>query len=341
MRLGTTLPQFGNTLDEADRIGEFAEMAEDAGVDSLWVGDRLLAAVDPQIGYGGTDTVPEEFRRALDPFALLAVAAARTTSTTLGTSVLVGPLYPPAVLARSLGTIGAVSRGRLIAGMGIGWSPEEYAGAGLGFDHRGARLDELLDGLDTLWSGTPAPLTGPRFPLPAVHVDTPRRRPAVYLSGWSEAALRRVGRRGDGWLPVARLPSGDLDGQIEGLLRLRATIDDAARTAGPRPGAHPHRGAGQRGGRGRCRRDRRRRPAPRRPHGVHPPVRRPDVRRTRPRAGARPDPRGAAPDELMINGEFARVEAANRPFAATPSARRASPRTRSGGRPTARRPGAA
>jgi probable F420-dependent oxidoreductase len=232
VRLGTTLPQFGNALDEADRIGEFAEMAEDAGVDSLWVGDRLLAAVDPQIGYGGTDTVPEEFRRALDPFALLAVAAARTMFTTLGTSVLVGPLYPPAVLARSLGTIGAVSRGRLIAGMGIGWSPEEYAGAGLGFDRRGARLDELLDGLDTLWSGTPAPLTGPRFPLPAVHVDTPRRRPAVYLSGWSDAALRRVGRRGDGWLPVARLPTDDLDGQIDGLLRLRATIDDAARTAG-------------------------------------------------------------------------------------------------------------
>jgi alkanesulfonate monooxygenase SsuD/methylene tetrahydromethanopterin reductase-like flavin-dependent oxidoreductase (luciferase family) len=45
VRLGTTLPQFGNALDEADRIGE---MAEDAGVDSLWVGDRLLAAVDPQ-----------------------------------------------------------------------------------------------------------------------------------------------------------------------------------------------------------------------------------------------------------------------------------------------------
>lgn len=235
MRLGTTLPQFGNALDEADRIGEFAEMAEDVGVDSLWVGDRLLAAVDPQIGYGGTDTVPQEFRRALDPFALLAVAAARTTSTTLGASVLVGPLYPPAVLARSLGTIGAVSGGRLIAGMGIGWSPEEYAGAGLGFDHRGARLDELLDGLDTLWSGTPAPLAGPRFPLPAVHVDTPRRRPAVYLSGWSDAALRRVGRRGDGWLPVARLPTDDLDGQIDRLLRLRATIDDAARDAGRDP----------------------------------------------------------------------------------------------------------
>jgi alkanesulfonate monooxygenase SsuD/methylene tetrahydromethanopterin reductase-like flavin-dependent oxidoreductase (luciferase family) len=73
------------------------------------------------------------------------------------------------------------------------------------------------------------------LPLPAVHVDTPRRRPAVYLSGWSDAALRRVGRRGDGWLPVARLPTDDLDGQIDSLLRLRATIDDAARTAGRDP----------------------------------------------------------------------------------------------------------
>lgn len=235
MRLGTTLPQFGDAADEVARIGEFAARAEEAGATSLWVGDRLLAAVDPQVGYGGTDTVPVEFRRALDPFALLAVAATATTRAVLGTSVLVGPLYPPAVLARSLTTIGALAPGRLLAGLGIGWSPEEYAGAGLGFDARGARLDELLDGLDTLWSDTPAPLTGSRFPLPAVHVETPRPRPSVYLSAWSEAALRRVGRRADGWLPVGRLPAADLDGQATALLSFRANIDAAAREAGRDP----------------------------------------------------------------------------------------------------------
>jgi len=235
VRLGTTLPQFGDAVDEVGRIGEFAARAEEAGAASLWVGDRLLAAVDPRIGYGGTDTVPVEFRRALDPFALLAVAATATTRATLGTSVLVGPLYPPAVLARSLTTIGALAPGRLLAGLGIGWSPEEYAGAGLGFDARGARLDELLDGLDTLWSDTPAPLTGPRFPLPSVHVETPRPRPSVYLSAWTESALRRVGQRADGWLPVGRLPSTDLDGQANALLSFRATIDAAAKEAGRDP----------------------------------------------------------------------------------------------------------
>ncbi|GAA4880029.1 TIGR03619 family F420-dependent LLM class oxidoreductase [Actinomycetospora straminea] len=235
MRLGTTLPQFGDAADEADRIGDFAAAAEEAGAASLWVGDRLLAAVDPQVGYAGTDTIPAEFRRALDPFALLAVAASATSRATLGTSVLVGPLYPPAVLARSLGTISAIARGRLVAGLGIGWSPEEYAGAGLDFDHRGARLDELLDGLDTLWSDTPAPLTGPRFPLPAAHVDTPRERPALYLSAWTESALRRVGRRADGWLPVGRLPGVDIEGQARALRRFRANVDGAATEAGRDP----------------------------------------------------------------------------------------------------------
>ncbi|MDD7942591.1 LLM class flavin-dependent oxidoreductase [Actinomycetospora lutea] len=235
MRLGTTLPQFGDAVDEADRIGAFAAAAEEAGAASLWVGDRLLAAVDPQVGYAGTDTVPVEFRRALDPFALLAVAAAATSRAVLGTSVLVGPLYPPAVLARSLGTISAIAGARLVAGLGIGWSPEEYAGAGLDFDHRGARLDELLDGLDTLWSDMPAPLPGPRFPLPAVHVDTPRERPAVYLSAWTDSALRRVGRRADGWLPVGRLPADDLEGQARALCRFRANVDAAATEAGRDP----------------------------------------------------------------------------------------------------------
>lgn len=235
MRLGTTLPQFGDAADEVARIGEYAARAEEAGAASLWVGDRLLAAVDPRVGYGGTDTIPVEFRRALDPFVLLTLAATATTRATLGTSVLVGPLYPPAVLARSLTTIGALAPGRLLAGLGIGWSPEEYAGAGLGFDARGARLDELLDGLDTLWSDTPAPLTGPRFPLPAVHVETPRPRPSVYLSAWSEAALRRVGQRADGWLPVGRLPSADLGGQATTLLKFRANIDAAATEAGRDP----------------------------------------------------------------------------------------------------------
>jgi probable F420-dependent oxidoreductase len=236
--LGLTLPQFGAAAGDAARLGRFAADAEAAGAASLWVGDRLLAARDPEIGYGGTDTIPVEFRRALDPFAVLAAAAVTTTTATLGSSVLVAPLYAPAILARSLATVSALSDGRLLAGLGIGWSPEEYTAAGVGFDHRGARLEELLDTLDVLWSGTGDGLEGRFWTTPASWVETPSPRVPIYVSGFSEPALRRVGRRCDGWLPVARLTGRAVEAAEEAVARLtttRATIDAAARAAGRDP----------------------------------------------------------------------------------------------------------
>ncbi len=236
--LGLTLPQFGAAAGDAARLGRFAADAEAAGAASLWVGDRLLAARDPEIGYGGTDSVPAVFRRALDPFAVLAAAAVTTTSVALGSSVLVAPLYAPAILARSLATVSALSDGRLLAGLGIGWSPEEYAAAGVGFDHRGARLEELLDHLDVLWSGSGDGVEGRFWTTPACFVESPSPRPPLYVSAFSDAALRRVGRRCDGWLPVARLTRHAVEAAgkaVEGLTTMRATIDDAAVAAGRDP----------------------------------------------------------------------------------------------------------
>lgn len=236
MQLGITLPQFGSDVDVAADLPRFAAAAEEAGAASLWVGDRLLAARAPTVGYAGSDTIPVPFRRVLDPFVVLGMAAAATSRVTLGASVLVGPLYPPAVLARSLATISAVGRGRLIAGLGIGWSPEEYAAAGVGFDHRGARLDDLLDGLDALWSADGAAHDGRHASTPAAYVEIPRPRLPRYLSAFSPAALDRVGRRADGWLPAVRLPGSSAD-VASWLLGCRATIDAAATAAGRDPAA--------------------------------------------------------------------------------------------------------
>ncbi len=139
-----TLPQFGLQAEQGNQVGRFAREIEGGGAHSLWVGDRLLAAVDPQVGYSGGTTIPDEFHRSLDPFALLTAAAVSTERVLLGTNVLIAPLYPPAVPARSLTTIDVISGGRLIAGLGIGWSPEEYAAAGVPFEHRGARFDDYF-----------------------------------------------------------------------------------------------------------------------------------------------------------------------------------------------------
>jgi alkanesulfonate monooxygenase SsuD/methylene tetrahydromethanopterin reductase-like flavin-dependent oxidoreductase (luciferase family) len=189
IRLGFALPQFGSLAVHGRQVAFFATEAERLGAAGLWVGDQMLAP--------GT-TVAPEFDSVLDPFELLTVAATVTERVVLGFSMLNLPWYPPDVMARALRTIDGVSGGRLISGFGLGWSPDEYQATGIAWQGRGARLDESLDALEALWgnsSGTPDDVR-----------PVQRPRPPIYLGGTTKPALRRIGRRADGWLPVGLIP---------------------------------------------------------------------------------------------------------------------------------------
>ncbi|MEV1292589.1 TIGR03619 family F420-dependent LLM class oxidoreductase [Pseudonocardia sp. NPDC049635] len=201
---------------------------------SLWAGDRLLAAVEPSVGYGGSDTVPEVFRASLDPLALLTAAAAVTTRVQLGTSTLNAPWYPPAVLARHALTVDRVSGGRLLLGLGTGWSPEEYAAVGVPMAERGDRLDEALDVLDTWWNDDPVAHDGPTATIAPSHVRVKPHGIPVYLAGWAPRARRRIARRADGFLPVVTPGVRDLDAAVA---RPWAELRAAAAEAGRDPAA--------------------------------------------------------------------------------------------------------
>lgn len=206
MRLGFCLPTFGAAANEPGGIAEFAVEAEKLGATSLWVGDRLLVPVDPSVGYSpGSNSIPDEFRAAADPMTALAVAAAVTSVPRLGSSGIIAPWHSPALLARALASVDVASGGRLIAGFGSGWSPEEFQAVGVPFTERGARLDELLDVLETWWTEAPVEHAGRFFTVPKSHVDlkpVQRPRPPIYLGAFGGSALRRVGERADGWMPV-------------------------------------------------------------------------------------------------------------------------------------------
>lgn len=233
--LGFAVPQFGESA-RAD-LARYAATAERLGAGSLWVGDRLLTAVHPSVGYAGRDTIPERFRTGLDPFIALAVAATATTRVRLGSSVFVAPWYPPVQLGRQLTAIDVVSGGRLLPGFGIGWSPEEFSAAGAPFRGRGAQLDEVLDALEQLWTTNPVAHDGKRWSIPSSWVDlkpVQQPRPPIYLAAFTPVSLRRIGRRAEGWLPAVQVPGGVAP---EMLALLRRTIDDAAREAGRDPSA--------------------------------------------------------------------------------------------------------
>jgi probable F420-dependent oxidoreductase len=231
--LGFAVPQYGEAAYA--ELARFASTAEGLGADSLWVGDRLLAAVQPTVGYAGSDTIPEQFRTGIDPFIALAVAATATTRARLGASVFVAPWYPPVQLARQLTSLDVVSGGRLMPGFGIGWSPEEYRAAGAPFRRRGAQLDELLDALEQLWTTNPVAHQGERWFIPESWVDlkpVQQPRPPIYLGAFRSAGLKRVGERADGWMAVVQVPGGV---NLDMLAWQRRKIDDAARAIGRDP----------------------------------------------------------------------------------------------------------
>ncbi|MCN9244412.1 TIGR03619 family F420-dependent LLM class oxidoreductase [Streptomyces sp. RY43-2] len=238
MKIGFALPQFHRQAYGIAQTATFASAIEEAGGASLWVADRNLSAVHPVVGYGGRGTtIPEEMNPSADPFVLLGVAAAATSRVLLGSHVLVAPLYPPVQLARSLTTIDLISGGRLLPGFGIGWSPEEYQAAGLDFTRRGARMDELLDALHAIWTTDPAQYEGDQISVPEHHSPLKpvrKPRPPFYLGALSERALRRVARRGDGWLPLIVVPS-HVD--VDGLVAQRSQLDEFARQDGRDPHA--------------------------------------------------------------------------------------------------------
>jgi probable F420-dependent oxidoreductase len=205
VKLGLGLPQ-RQGVDLREDITEVARTAEAVGYSSLWVYERLLFPVETEQGMYGVPGLPwsRYYEECADPLAVLAVAAAMTTSIRLGTSVLVAALHAPAQLAKSLATIDQISGGRLVAGLGSGWSFDEMAAVGVEPTQRGALLDETLDVLEAAWGQDPVSYRGRWASIQkALLRPKPVSRIAVMLGGGSsKVALDRIARRADGWLPT-------------------------------------------------------------------------------------------------------------------------------------------
>ncbi|WP_433222683.1 TIGR03619 family F420-dependent LLM class oxidoreductase [Dactylosporangium sp. CS-047395] len=207
LRVGIGLPQL-KEFDPRTAVVRAARAAEEIGYDSVWVFERFLLPED-QSGAHGLYNMPDvpwpvRYGGVLDPVIALTVAAAVTERVELGTCVLVAPLHVPARLARTLASLDAVSGGRLIAGVGAGWSIDEFAAlAPRPFTERGAALDEFLDVADAIWGKDPVSYRNERWTLaPAQVGPKPARRIPLFVGGFSDAALRRLARRADGWLPT-------------------------------------------------------------------------------------------------------------------------------------------
>ncbi len=205
MDIGIGLP---NTLDiPGPLMLDWARRAEKRGFSTLATIDRIV--------YPNYDSL-----------TALAAAGAVTSRIGLLTNILLAPLYPPVLLAKTTASVDALSGGRLTVGMGVGGRPDDFAAMDRPFERRGKLMDETLDLLHRAWAGEP--VTGDNFPVN----PTPAagNRVASLIGGGTDAAFDRVVKYADGWTAGGMAPD-QIGPFVE---RVRKAWQEAGREGEPR-----------------------------------------------------------------------------------------------------------
>ena len=196
---------------------ELLQAGEEAGFDSAWTVEHTILpgghvsrypySEDGKIAGGRLDfPLP-------DPLIWMSFLASRTSSIKLGTAVLILPQHSPVVAAKQIATLDAMSGGRVLLGIGVGWLREEFEMIGADFETRAARTDEYVHALRALWEQEAPSFQGDFVSFKEAYC---RPQPAqgtvpIIIGGHSPAAARRAGRLGDGFFPAREISSDLLD----------------------------------------------------------------------------------------------------------------------------------
>ncbi len=219
MKVGIAFANIG-PFGSAEGAVAVGQAAEAAGFDSLWTVEHVIYPDD----YGSAYPYDDSGRMPMapdtdltDPLTWLTWVGAHTTTLRLATGILILPERNPLVLAKQLGTMDALTGGRVDLGIGVGWLREEFDALGIPWERRGARTDEYVAAMRTLWGADSVSFDGEFVSFSGVSSNP---KPVdgsvpIVIGGHSDAAARRAGRLGDGFWPG----KGDLDHLLDVMCR--------------------------------------------------------------------------------------------------------------------------
>lgn len=227
-------------LSDVPKLRDAVVKLEEAGFDYVTVPGHVLSAAPDRYPDRPPTTYGVPF---VDPFVLFTHLSSVTERLRFRTAIMILPLYPTGLVARQAADLAGISGGRFELGVGISWQEAEYRALGQDLHQRGRRLEEQLVLLRRLWSEPLVSFQGRYHDFDGMGLGQLPPAPVPIWIGCAatERLLRRVARLGDGWMPVAGIPSADAVATLRQLAseegRDPSTIGVAGRvTAGARPG---------------------------------------------------------------------------------------------------------
>jgi probable F420-dependent oxidoreductase len=230
MKIGICLPQIGDNSTR-ENILYIAKESEKAGFDSVWVLDRLLWPLKPQTPYVASPdgSLPIQYQNVLDPLTTLTYVAAVTNRILLGTSIIDMFFQNPVELAKRFSTLDVLSNGRSIAGLGIGWSKDEYDVSGVPYKDKGKRADEYIQVLKKIWTDEIVEFKGQFYNIPPSRIEpkpVQKPHPSILFGGFSPKTFSRIVKYANGWIGIAGFGPLDQLGEMINGLREEARKSD-------------------------------------------------------------------------------------------------------------------
>jgi probable F420-dependent oxidoreductase len=198
------------SFSEPEQLVEIARAAEEAGFHGVLLADHVFFpgdlrsrypySADGKPGFDGSTPFP-------DPWTTIAAMSSVTERLRFATMVFILPLRNPLELAKTLGTLGLLTNGRVVLGAGAGWIREEFDTLGIPFETRGARMEEMVAVMRQAWTGRMVEYRGRFFEHGPLQMSpAPPHAIPIYFGGISKVALSRAARLGQGWMGTGQTP---------------------------------------------------------------------------------------------------------------------------------------